>query len=131
VRFSATAAGPAFDACHCATCRRWSAGPFLSVHCDGTVHVGDRSQVGVFRSSEWAERHFCRTCGTSLFYKLIDRDYWSVSLEALDDPSVFAFESEIFIDEKPDRYAFANDTRKVTGAEAFAEFTSDPEAGNG
>ena len=131
VRFTAVPAKPEFDACHCSTCRRWSAGPFLSFHCEGAVTVEDASKVAVYRSSGWAERHFCRTCGTSLFYKLVGRDYWSVSVEALDDAAGLAFASQIFIDEKPGYYAFADDTEMMTGAEVFAAASAAGGNGNG
>jgi hypothetical protein len=42
---------------------------------------------GVFRSSELAERGFCRDCGTPLFFRYVDKDRISVSLGSLDDPA--------------------------------------------
>ncbi|MCF6323332.1 MAG: hypothetical protein L3J89_03250 [Gammaproteobacteria bacterium] len=35
----------------------------------------------------------------------------------------FALDIQVFIDEKPEYYCFSNETRKLTGEEAFAEFT--------
>lgn len=35
----------------------------------------------------------------------------------------FTFQEQIFVDEKPADYDFANDTPKLTGAEVFAKFT--------
>ena len=34
VTFSATSKEPSVVACHCDMCRRWSAGPFMSLNCD-------------------------------------------------------------------------------------------------
>ena len=31
-------------------------------------------------------------------------------------------EHQVFIDEKPDYYSFANETKNMTGAEIFAQF---------
>ena len=45
----------------------------------------------------------------------------AVAAPAFDDPEGFEFTSEIFIDEKPANYEFANDTKKQTAAELFAE----------
>jgi hypothetical protein len=45
-----------------------------------------------------------------------------VAAQAFDDPSGFALVSEIFTDEQPATYAFANHTKRQTGAEFFAAF---------
>ena len=103
-------------------CRRWSAGPLLALECGGTVKIDDASNLGVYRSSEWAERCFCKHCGTALFYRLVGKDFYAVSAEAFDDRDGFAFTSQIFVDEKPAYYDFANKTKMQTGAEVFAEF---------
>ncbi len=111
-----------FGVCHCGMCRRWAAGPFFAVECGPTVTFGDTASLGVYRSSEWAERGFCKHCGTVLFYRLVARPYYVVSAEAFDDRTGFVFDSQIFIDEKPDYYSFANVTKTMTGEEVFAAF---------
>lgn len=94
----------------------------MALHCNGAVEVENEAAIGSYQSSEWAERQFCKNCGTVLFYKLINHEYFSVSVEAFDEPEKFKLTSEIFIDEKPASYDFANDTKKMTGAEVFAAF---------
>jgi hypothetical protein len=42
----------------------------------------------------------------------------------LELPEGLKLGKEIFIDEKPDYYALAGDHKRLTGAEAFAEFTA-------
>jgi len=121
VRFSATLHDREFGACHCGICRRWTAGVFLAVECSGLT-VEDETNLGVYRSSEWAERGFCKACGTALFYRLREGEFGAVSLEALDDREGFAFTGQVFIDEKPAYYDFANATKNMTGAEVFAAF---------
>ena len=95
----------------------------FAVDCGDSVRLDDDSSLGVYRSSEWAERCFCKVCGASLFYRLIDKPFYAVSAEALDAMSGFKFTTEIFVDEKPDYYAFANPTKKMTGAEVMALFS--------
>lgn len=124
VQFSAAPHDTNVGACHCGMCRKWTAGPFLALECGGTVQLNDTSSLGVYRSSEWAERGFCKKCGTSLFYKLVGKDYYVVSAEAFDDKTGFTFTSQIFVDEKPPYYDFANDTKNMTGPEVFAAFAS-------
>jgi hypothetical protein len=103
-------------------CRKWTAGPFLVLDCSDTLKIEDDANLGVYRSSEWAERSFCKRCGTSLFYRLIDRNLFFVSAEAFDDREGYALKAQIFIEEKPSYYEFANPTHNMTGAEVLAAF---------
>ncbi|KQW83605.1 GFA family protein [Brevundimonas sp. Root1279] len=120
VTFTATPKG-GMHACHCETCRRWSGGVYLSVACE-TVEVANPEAVAVFDSSEWADRRFCRSCGSTLFWTLKGGGLTAVSVQAFDDPSAFAFEDEIFIEAKPSNYDFAGDRPRRTGAEVMAQF---------
>ena len=90
--------------------------------CGTSLEVGDNSQLGVFRSSDWAERAFCKQCGTPLYYRLVEQNQFYVSAEAFDDRAGYALTHQVFIDEKPAYYAFANKTHDMTGAEVFAAF---------
>jgi hypothetical protein len=128
VRFTATPKGLNVGLCHCSMCRRWAAGPFFAMECEGTVKVADETQLGVYRSSEWAERCFCNRCGSVLFYRMVGKDFSAISAESLDDRSGLTLASQIFIDEKPAYYDFANKTHDMTGAEVFAAFAP-PDAG--
>ena len=122
VKFQATPQGAEMTVCHCVMCRRWSGGTFTAIDCTGALKIEDASALGVYRSSEWGERCFCKQCGSSLFWRMQDGSHISVAAQAFDDPAQFAFTTEIFIDEKPANYAFANQTKKLTGAEVFEAF---------
>jgi hypothetical protein len=122
VRFTATPADNEVGVCHCSMCRRWSAGPFMVRDCGTSLKVEDKASLGAYRSSDWAERAFCKACGTPLYYRLIDKDMYFVSAEAFDESKDYAFTTQIFIDEKPAYYDFANKTHNMTGAEVFAQF---------
>jgi hypothetical protein len=124
VRFTAAPQERTFGACHCSMCRRWTGGPFLAVDCGDTVAIDDTASLGVYRSSAWAERCFCVKCGTVLFYRLVGKSHYFVSAEAFDDPKDFDFTSQVFIDEKPAYYEFANATKTMTGPEVFAAFSA-------
>ena len=39
-----------------------------------------------------------------------------------DDDKAFVFDNQVFIDEKPSYYCFANETENMTGAEVFAKY---------
>jgi hypothetical protein len=112
------------DVCHCSMCRRWSSGPFIGLAHDGKVAFEGAENIGVYKSSEWGERGFCKVCGASLYWHLADSDHYSFSAGALDDQSDLTLTQQIFIDEKPAYYDLANDTPKLTGEEAVAAFIS-------
>lgn len=103
--------------CHCAMCQRWSGGVFMAVSCGDQVTIEDETHLGVYISSEWGDRCFCKICGSTLFWRMRDGTNVAVAAPAFDDPADFTFAEEIFIDEKPVNYAFANDTKKHTGDE--------------
>lgn len=108
--------------CHCTMCRRWSGGPMFAVHCGADARFTG-AEPGVYRSSDWAERGFCRTCGTHLFYHVLPADEYILPAGLFQDQP-FTLTEEIFIDEKPAFYALQNDTRKLTGEQVFAQFAS-------
>lgn len=107
--------------CHCSMCRRWSGGPFFAVHCDANVQFNG-STLKAYRSSEWAERGFCADCGTHLYYRLVPDGEYFLPAGLFQDRS-FILSGQIFIDEKPDFYALANDTPTLTGKQVFDQFT--------
>ena len=110
-------------ACHCGMCLRWSGGaPFFGARVHGVAFTGVE-HLARHASSPWAERGFCRTCGSHLFYFLKPNQSYSMSVGAFDDPSPFVLALEIFIDQKPAGYAFAGEHPRMTEAEAVAAFT--------
>lgn len=108
-------------ACHCTMCRRWTGSAFvtLAVPEDKMTVVGSDA-IATYASSPWAGRHFCARCGSTLWYRLtgegMPRDYY-MALGLLDDPNGIRLAHEIYIDFKPDGYAFAGPTHQMTGAE--------------
>ena len=59
-----------FDACHCGMCRKWGGGPAFTVNGGLKASFKGEEFISIYRSSEWAERGFCKACGTHLFYRL-------------------------------------------------------------
>lgn len=57
-------------ACHCSMCRNWAGGPMLAIECGDSLKVSDEASVERYSSSDWADRGFCKKCGTHLFYHL-------------------------------------------------------------
>jgi len=129
VRFSFEAAKHDVDVCHCEMCRRWTAGPFLAIAHKGAVAFAGIENIGLYKSSEWAERAFCKICGTPLYWRFRGSDEYGISAGALDDQSGHTLTTEIFVDEKPAYYSFANATKKMTGEEAMAALLADKNTG--
>ena len=139
VNFSSPAATE-IGACHCEFCRRWGGGPLLAVHCGPDVQFRGSEYIGVYASSDWAERAFCKRCGTHLYYKLLSTGEYFVPAGAFDTDD-FEMASQIYIDKKPDYYAFANQTPMLTekqvnqkyapSSAATATSTSNRPAGDG
>lgn len=109
-------------ACHCSMCRKWAGGPFMGVDCGTQVTFQGEDKIAVFDSSGWAERGFCKQCGTHLFYRLKANGQYIVPAGLFDQGAAFVFDHQVFIDEKPAYYSFANETKNMTGAEVFAMY---------
>ena len=122
VRITAKKAGSGVGACHCKMCRRWGGGPFMEIDCGTEIEIEGRDNISVFDSSKWAERGFCRNCGTHLFYRLKESGQHMVPVGLFEDEENLAFASQVFIDEKPEYYEFANETKNLTGEEIFKMF---------
>ena len=78
--------------------------------------------ITVFNSSDWAERGFCKHCGSHLFYRLKGSGQYILPVGLFDDDGSFEFTHQVFIDEKPLYYHFADETENMTGQEVFAKY---------
>jgi hypothetical protein len=110
------------EACHCGMCRRWGGGPLMTVHCGPDVQITGNDKVGIFTSSVWAERAFCKACGTHLFYRLKQANEYAVSAGLFQDQEGLELKEQIFIDKKPAYYDFANQTPVLTEEQVFKKF---------
>lgn len=113
---------PDVEICHCGMCRRWGGGPLMSISCGTDVEINGAENMAVYASSEWAERTFCKTCGTHLFYRLKEFGTMSVTAGLFQDQVEFQLTEQIYIDKKPAFYDFANQTHTLTEAEVIAKF---------
>lgn len=109
-------------ACHCEMCRKWCGGPLLAITCGTDVSFQGEEQIGVYRSSDWAERGFCKACGTNLFYRLVKEQEYHMPSSLFDQHQDFLLTTQLFVDTKPGYYDFANQTKNLTQAELFAMY---------
>lgn len=94
----------------------------MAVDCGSEVSFEGEDEISVFDSSSWAERGFCRRCGSHLFYRLKESGQHIVPVGLFDNQDAFVFASQVFVDRKPAYYSFANETREMTEAEIFAMY---------
>ncbi|MBT8119779.1 MAG: GFA family protein [Gammaproteobacteria bacterium] len=123
VRITVNNSSNKVGACHCGMCRRWGSGPFMEIDCGTEVSFEGEDDITVYDSSSWAERGFCRKCGSHLFYRLKETKQHMVSVGLFDDQEDFVFETQVFIDRKPPFYSFSNKTNDLTEAEIFEMYS--------
>lgn len=93
---------------------------------------GATGPVKTFASSEWAERAFCGTCGSALWYRVTapgpHQGQTHMAAGLFEDAIGATLASEIFIDRKPTGYALAGDHPRLTEAEVMAMFAANGNA---
>jgi len=124
VRMTAIKPNNKVGACHCGMCRKWGGGPFMEIDCGTDISFEGEDDIKVYNSSNWAERGFCKKCGSHLFYRLKESKQHMVPAGLFDDQEHFVFESQVLIDQKPAFYSFSNKTHDLTEAEVFEMFGS-------
>ncbi|SFO02703.1 Uncharacterized conserved protein [Xenorhabdus japonica] len=102
------------NVCHCETCQKWNGGPFLSVDCKDDLKIGGTESISIFSSSDWAERAFCKKCGTHLFYHLHHPSAYYVSVALFGNNNSGKLFSQIYVDSKPAYYNFVEKTPMLT-----------------
>ncbi len=125
VSFAARDVPDSFGICHCENCRRWTGVATLSVSlARASIDWTGAEEIRTIQSSPWAERAWCGQCGSGLYYRPTDaksdaEERLVMGLGLFDEPSGFTLENQIFIDCKPDSYAFAGDHPRLTRAEVM------------
>ena len=101
VRYAVTGPRRAITICHCGQCRRSMglAGAFSAAPV-AQVELPASEALGWYRSSEAAERGFCRLCGSTLFWKPSDGGHMSFTAGSLDDPAGLTIARHIFVADK-------------------------------
>jgi hypothetical protein len=120
VRYALSEAPNHATICHCRMCQKAFGSyfaPFAGVP-TGAFAV-TRGGLAVFKSSDQAERGFCRDCGTPLTFRYVERPRISVSLGSLDNPEGVLPQTQCGIERS------AADPMRYRGA-ALLLFRADP-----
>ncbi|MGC3937825.1 GFA family protein [Roseobacter sp. EG26] len=114
-------------ACHCSMCRKWSGGIFLGIEVPSeAVSFDGAENLTSYTSSPWAERAFCKTCGSSIYYRVTapgpHQGTYHFGYGTLDGATDVPLTGELFIDNKPDGYSFSEKTHQMTTEEVMEMF---------
>jgi hypothetical protein len=101
-------------------CRRWGGGPFMGLSGESFTITGDE-HITRYQSSAWGERAFCAKCGSNLWYQYTPSAHYSFTVGLFDISDEVQLAEQIFVDEKPAYYDFAQKTPMKTGPEIIAE----------
>lgn len=112
------------SACHCVTCVKWGGGPLFTFRANQSVELEPKADISIYASSEWAERGFCKHCGTHLFYRLKQNEEYYIPIALFDSAEPVALSSQIFIDQKPEYYHLPQSPCMMTGDDVFAAYAS-------
>ncbi len=112
---------PGIQACHCVQCQRWTGGgPLMSVRVRDLEITGEDA-IHAYRASDWGERAFCGTCGSTLYWRMQGRPIAYVAVGLLDDQSGLAVTEEIFVDHRPGWLKPWDGANQSTEAEEMAK----------
>ena len=91
--------------CHCSQCRKFTGaccGTFAAVQHQDFSWLSGEDNIQTYRSSEQAVRGFCKTCGSSLFYRLSDENAeFEIALGTLDDEPDQSIDANIYCQSRP------------------------------
>jgi len=118
---------PGVQECHCSLCNRWCGGPFNAVLFPAGVEITKDDTLSWYASSAWAQRGFCTTCGSDLFWK--SGDAMAAALGTLDDYSDLPgpMKQHIFWDQKPPAISVGDDAPKIETGPSRAMFGRSPD----
>ena|SRR5579883_995038 len=105
VRFTVTGKLRDVSICHCGQCRRFggNVGAYTSAARRDVAFASDKG-LRWYRSSAKAQRGFCGTCGSSLFWQGDGEDRIAIAAGCLDAPTGLKTAQHIFVAHRGDYY---------------------------
>lgn len=109
--------------CHCGQCARWTGYLVAAtqVHVDSFELLTGVETLSWYRSSDWAERGFCGTCGSCLFWRQTSEERISILAGTLDRPTGLKTAAHIFASEKSDYYEIGDAAPQYAGCISQAD----------
>jgi hypothetical protein len=116
VRYRAKAVSREVTECHCSQCRKQAGHRFASTGAKTSdIEIDGADNITWYRASPDAERGFCSTCGSHLFWRMSAEDYTAILAASLDEPSGLRVTKHIFVADKGDYYEIDDDLPRFAG----------------
>ena len=91
-------------ACHCNQCRKTSGHYAAATQCAAENLTIEGDTLAWFKSSDAAERGFCKRCGSNLFWRRFGNGNVSIWAGTLDGPTGLRMEAQLYVESKGDYY---------------------------
>lgn len=115
-RYHITAGPTKATLCHCRMCQRATGSPYAALLEVPRKRITWHGSPARYASSNRADRGFCPTCGTPLFYDFHDRDVIEVTVGSL--PTGFPYEPRVQYGVES-RHHWTTDLRDIPGFETL------------
>ncbi|MWD26823.1 GFA family protein [Aquicoccus sp. SCR17] len=116
VRIETDALSDELTACHCLLCTRWGGGVQFGIEAEAArVHV--TGPVKTHRSSKLAERAWCDTCGSHLWFRYVegpDEGYFELCPGIFDNAGDATLTLVNYADQAPDGWSLGGTPRRIT-----------------
>lgn len=116
VRYRAGGVSRQVIECHCSQCRKQAGHRYASTGAKASdVEIEGAANITWYRASPAAERGFCSTCGSHLFWRPSDEDYIGILAASFDEPSRLSMAKHIFVEDKGDYYEITDGLPQFAG----------------
>ncbi len=116
VRYRVTGAVRPIIACHCGQCQKWSGHTVAATKARlADVSIEGEDSVSWFRSSDQADRGFCKSCGSNLFWRPVGGDTLSIMAGTLDGQHPLMVAGHIYVADKQAYDEIAEGTPQFDG----------------
>ena len=106
---------PEVSACHCEMCRRWTGGVYVMFKAPAVGTMID-GPVATYRSSPFAQRAFCGTCGSPLWLRDDDDPDYELMPGLFEAARDFPLTSEVYADRAMTCLRLSGDHTRTTRA---------------
>ena len=108
--------------CHCSQCRKQSGHRYATALTrSADVNIEGEDKLTWFRASSDAERGFCTSCGSHLFWRSLKDDSIAILAASIDDSSEMRITRHIFVNDKGDYYAITDGLPQFHGYDTPAD----------
>lgn len=126
VRYTIKTEKTELSGCSCEQCRRHTGSLLVGIDVPAEAITFTAGSPAVYSSSSWAERGFCRDCGSTLFYRVTTGSMAGLTAMAagtLDSLDGLTVASEVFSDGTGGAYLLAGEHERLTGEETMQKYS--------